>query len=173
MFHFGRHPSRTSCRCALFTRQTGRHRLELLCGVGRAVSSCRLGMPESSLLFSVPAWGSFLLCSQEVEGSKTRAGRQMGRWADGCRAVGGPRSAKGGADSESRAIAGRWRAVLRKIAPRSSFPRRRESTVPTIGPSLRGDDGDFQWGKWCEQVPNTNTTKNRRVPAPGTLRYQL
>ena len=49
----------------------GRHRLDLLCGVGQAVLPCRSGMPESTLLFSVPAWGSFLWCSQEVLESKS------------------------------------------------------------------------------------------------------
>jgi len=109
------------------------------------VLPCRSGMPESPLLFSVPACGSYLLCSQKVEGSKARAGRQMGRWADGCRVVGGARSAQGRADS--RAIVGRRRTALLKIAPRSSFPRRRESTLPmTMGPRLRGDDINPQMG---------------------------
>jgi len=47
---------------------------------------------------------------------------------------------------------GRRRTVLLKIAPQPSFPRRRESTVPTMGPrspafaedKFRGADVDFQ-----------------------------
>ena len=49
------------------------HRLGLLRGVGQVVLPCRSGMPESLLLFSpeVSAWGSYLLCSQEVQESKS------------------------------------------------------------------------------------------------------
>ena len=49
------------------------HRLELFRGVGQVALPCRSGMPESLLLFSpeVSAWGSYLLCSQEVQESKS------------------------------------------------------------------------------------------------------
>ena len=88
----------------------------MLCGVGQVVLPCRSGMEESPLLFSVPAWGSFVLCSQEVEESRSPG-------------VGAQEpTARLGQHSRRR------RTVLLKIAPQSSFPRRRESTVPTMNP---------------------------------------
>jgi len=95
-------------------------------------------MPESPLLFSVPACGSFLLCSQKVEESDVSQAvkklRSRGAQVQRATARLGPQ-------------AGRRRMVLLKTALRSSFPRRRESTVPmTMGPRFRGDDINFQMG---------------------------
>ena len=45
-------------------------------------------MPESPLLFSVPAWGSLLLCSQEVEESKGQGVEEWKNPGRVCRATG-------------------------------------------------------------------------------------
>jgi len=73
----------------------------------------------------VPASGSFLLCSQEVEESKSP---EMGDQKPTTRL--GPQFA-------------RWRTTLLRITLCVSFPRKRESSVPTMGPRFRGDDADF------------------------------
>ena len=94
-------------------------------------------MPGSPLSFSsaVPACGSFLLRSQEVQETKSRrVGDQTPAASIVC-----PQSGK------------RLRAFF-KIAPQSSFPRRRESIVPAMGPhspalaedKFLGDDVDSQ-----------------------------
>jgi len=118
----------------------------LLGGVGQAGLACRSGMPESPLLFSVPACGSFLLRSQVVhESTSPGVGDQK-------------------PTARPEPHSGRRRTVLLKIAPQSSFPRRRESTVPRMGPrspafaedKFRGDDGGFQnWGNKARMYMKT------------------
>jgi len=72
---------------------------------------------------------------------------QVGRWAGGQigSEVLGKRGVQGrGPTARLVQHPGRRRTVLLKISPHSSFPRRRESIVPTMGPRFRRDDVDFQ-----------------------------